>query len=173
MSFNQVDNKPIAKRQQSTLRFLSLITLGFSPKMKLLIMIYLLVTLSSNYGVNYVNAGASPMYWRVSIILSNNTLYLPEKTDMLRMIKYFLDVKEEPIFCIEGKTFIHNQIIQSIPVKFGDSIVFLQMSKRVPSFAYARKPLPLAYAYEYDSNDEDESNPAAFSNVKVNIFPLD
>ena len=144
--------------------------------MKLLIMIYLLVTLSSNYGVNYVNAGASPMYWRVSIILSNNTLYLPEKTDMLRMIKYFLDVKEEPIFCIEGKTFIHNQIIYlvSIPVK-GDSIVilFLQMSKRVPSFAYARKPLPLAYAYEYDSNDEDESNPAAFSNVKVNIFPLD
>ena len=47
------------------------------------------------------------------------------------------------------------------------------MSKRVPSFAYARKPLPLAYAYEYDSNDEDENDPAAFSNVKVNIFPLD
>lgn len=47
------------------------------------------------------------------------------------------------------------------------------MSKRVPSFAFARKPLPLAYAYEYDLNDEDESNPAAFSNVKVNIFPLD
>ena len=116
MSFNQVDNKPIAKRQQSTLRFLSLITLGFSPKMKLLIMIYLLVTLSSNYGVNYVNAGASPMYWRVSIILSNNTLYLPEKTDMLRMIKYFLDVKEEPIFCIEGKTFIHNQIIYLVSI---------------------------------------------------------
>ena len=96
---------------------------------------------------------------------------------MLRIMKYFLDVKEEPIFCIEGKTFIHNQIIYlvSIPVKFGDSIVilFLQMSKRVPSFAYARKPLPLAYAYEYDLNDEDESNPAAFSNVKVNIFPLD
>lgn len=84
--------------------------------MKLLIMIYLLVTLSSNYGVNYVNAGASPMYWRVSIILSNNTLYLPEKTDMLRMIKYFLDVKEEPIFCIEGKTFIHNQIIYLVSI---------------------------------------------------------